>query len=85
MTSHGKALFPQRLTGRGITLMNIATMGGVFVSQALTGVLVAQFSPASTGGYPAQAYHAVFLALAGALALALVFYSRAVDPHPSRP
>jgi len=85
VTSHGKALFPQRLTGRGITLMNIATMGGVFVSQALTGVLVAQFSPDPAGGYPAQAYHAVFLALAGALALALVFYSRAVDPHPSRP
>src|SRR6056297_3453222 len=85
VTSHGKALFPQRLTGRGITLMNIATMGGVFVSQALTGLLVAQFPPDPTGGYPAQAYHAVFLALAGALALALVFYSRAVDPHPSRP
>ncbi|MCC5977454.1 MAG: MFS transporter [Salinarimonas sp.] len=85
VTSHGKALFPDRLTGRGITLMNIATMGGVFVSQALTGLMVAQFAPDPGGGYPAQAYHAVFLALAAALALALAFYSRAIDPHPSRP
>ncbi len=85
VTSHGKALFPDRLTGRGITLMNIATMGGVFVSQALTGLMVAQFPADPGGGYPAAAYHAVFLALAAALALALVLYSRAIDPHPSRP
>ena len=85
VTSHGKALFPQRLTGRGITLMNIATMGGVFVSQALTGLLVATFAPLPDGGYPREAYTAVFLALAAALALALAFYLRAIDPHPSRP
>ncbi len=85
VTSHGRALFPDRLTGRGITLMNIATMGGVFVSQALTGLMVAQFPVDPGGGYPGEAYHAVFIALAVALALALAFYSRAVDPHPSRP
>jgi predicted MFS family arabinose efflux permease len=85
VTSHGKALFSDRLTGRGITLMNIATMGGVFVSQALTGLMVVQFPADPGGGYPAAAYHAVFLALAAALALALVLYSRAIDPHPSRP
>jgi MFS family permease len=83
VTAHGKSLFPMQLTGRGITLMNVGTMGGVFVSQSLTGILVAWF-PAEGGAYPEEAYRAVFAATAIALLAALAFYLRASDPHPSR-
>src|SRR5262249_5030595 len=36
--AHGKALFPRRLVGRGMTLLNMGSMGGVFVSQSATGL-----------------------------------------------
>jgi len=83
VTSHGKSLFPVQLTGRGITLMNVGTMGGVFVSQSLTGLLVAWF-PAQGGIYPETAYRAVFGAIAAALLVAIAIYLKASDPHPSR-
>lgn len=79
--AHGKALFPSRLTGRGITLMNIGTMGGVFVMQTLTGVVMDAFGRTAAGGYPDAAYRSAFVLLAIALASALVFYSFAPDPR----
>lgn len=83
VTAHGKSLFPVTLTGRGITLLNIGTMGGVFVSQSLTGVLISQFA-AQAGMYPPEAYRVVFAAIGLALVVAILVYSRAIDPHPSR-
>ena len=41
--------------------------------------------PLPDGGYPREAYTAVFLALAAALALALAFYLRAIDPASESP
>ncbi|HEX2554829.1 MAG TPA: MFS transporter [Microvirga sp.] len=83
LTAHGKALFPRELTGRGITLMNIGAIGGTFLSQSVTGVLVDLVGRAPGGGYPPLAYQVVFGALALWLLLSLVFYARAGDPHPS--
>ena len=84
VTAHGKSLFPPALTGRGITLMNMGTMGGVFLLQTGTGRLVDVFGTGQDGHYPPEAYQAVFLVLAVALGLSLIPYTRAVDPHPSR-
>ena len=36
MLAHGKALFPPRLLGRGLTILNMASMGGVFLSQTIS-------------------------------------------------
>jgi MFS family permease len=83
LTAHGKSLFPRELTGRGITLMNIGAIGGTFLSQTATGILVDVFGRLPGGGYPPEAYRAVFGALGAWLLLSLVFYIRAVDPHPS--
>lgn len=83
ITAHGKSLFPVHLTGRGITLLNVGSMGGVFVSQSVSGLLVSLF-PAQAGIYPVEAYRAVFAAMGLALALAIALYLRASDPHPSR-
>ncbi len=83
VTSHGKSLFPPALTGRGITLMNMGTMGGVFLSQTATGFVVAAFA-GDAAGYPDEAYRAVFALLALVLATGLAIYARAIDPHPLR-
>lgn len=84
LTSHGKSLFPTHLTGRGITLMNIGTMGGAFLSQSVTGMLIDLMGRSETGSYSPEGYHLVFAALASWLLLSLVFYFKAIDPHPSR-
>ena len=83
LTAHGKSLFPPELTGRGITLMNIGAIGGTFLSQAATGVLVDAVGRAPGGGYAPDAYRAVFAALALWLLVALLTYIRVADPHPS--
>lgn len=84
LTAHGKSLFPAELTGRGMTLMNIGTMGGAFLSQSVTGVLMDAAGRTGEGAYLPEGYRLVFLALAGWLLISLVFYTRAIDPHPSR-
>lgn len=84
MTAHGKSLFPPELTGRGITLMNIGVMGGAFLSQTVTGILMDAVGRSETGAYLPEGYRLIFGALGAWLALSLVFYSRAIDPHPSR-
>jgi len=84
LTSHGKSLFPTHLTGRGITLMNIGTMGGAFLSQSVTGMLIDLMGRSETGSYSPEGYRLVFAALTSWLLLSLVFYFRAIDPHPSR-
>jgi MFS family permease len=80
LTAHGRALFPPELTGRGLTVMNLATMGGVFVMQALTGAVVGLFD-APNGTYPLDAYRAAFAVEALLLALATLLYLRARDPR----
>jgi MFS family permease len=84
LTAHGKSLFPRALTGRGITLMNIATIGGAFLSQSVTGLLMDLVGRQESGAYPPEGYRLVFAALGGWLLLSLVFYAGAIDPHPSR-
>ena len=88
LTAHGRSLFPPNLLGRGLTLINIGTIGGVFVQQNLTGWLMDQFEARLVAGeriYPAAGYRAVFALLAAEIAIALIFYARTVDPHPNRP
>ncbi|EIM27326.1 MFS transporter [Microvirga lotononidis] len=82
LTSHGKSLFPGTLTGRGITLMNIGTMGGAFLCQSVTGVLIDVMGRSDAGLYRPEGYRLVFAALAGWLLLSLAFYVTAIDPHP---
>ncbi|MCT8971650.1 MFS transporter [Microbaculum marinisediminis] len=83
-TGHGRALFDKRLVGRGITFLNLATIGGVFVLQAITGVIIGAFPPVelATGeiGRPFAAYQAAFAFLALCVVVAWVYYRTAPDP-----
>lgn len=79
MIAHGKSLFPPHLVGRGMTILNMATMGGAFLSQTVTGFVINLF-PIENGAYALDAYRAVF-ALQALLVLATCIpYLWAHDP-----
>jgi MFS family permease len=79
--AHGKSLFPPHLVGRGLTLLNMGSMAGVFVSQSISGLLINIFPQAADGSYPLAAYRLVF-ALQGAFILLTCFiYFGARDPR----
>ncbi len=79
--AHARAILPDRLIGRGLTLQNLSVMLGVFVIQALTGVIVGSFGPEGAEA-PEIAYRAAFGFLALSLALGLAFYARISDVSP---
>jgi MFS family permease len=84
LIAHGKSLFPPAMVGRGITLMNIGTMGGVFVSQSITGFIIDLY-PLASGGYALDAYRAVFAFQVGLILLALLIYSFSIDTRRNPP
>ncbi len=79
LIAHGKSLFEPRLVGRGISILNMGTMGGAFLTQALTGFVMDLF-PAEGGVYPLAAYRTVFAFQALILLLACTTYIKARDP-----
>lgn len=79
LLAHGRLLFPDRLAGRGITLLNFGNMAGVFVLQALTGALIGQLQ--RMGLSPETGYRATFGALALVLVMALAYYSTIPDTN----
>ncbi len=80
LIAHGKSLFPQHLVGRGITLFNMGTMGGVFFAQMLSGLIINQFAESPEGAYPLVAYRVVFGLQAALILLASSGYLRTRDP-----
>jgi predicted MFS family arabinose efflux permease len=59
LIAHGRSLLPPQLIGRGMTLLNVGTMGGTFLVQLVSGAVIDLF-PAEGGIYPLAAYRAVF-------------------------
>jgi hypothetical protein len=68
------------LTGRGVTLMNFFSIGGVGLMQFLTGGVV---TAAAVPGDPAAGYTALFgfYVLMLGLALLIYLFSRDAKPH----
>ena len=93
LVAHGRALFPLHLVGRGLTVLNVGSMGGVFVCQIVSGWVIALFPTAPGGGYPLAAYRLVFALQAAVILLACLVYFGANDPareprakvRPARP
>ena len=78
--AHARAVLPSHLVGRGLTLQNLAVFLGVFVMQALSGLIVGVFQ--GPGGMaPEAAYRAVFGFLALGTAVALLVYVRSDEPR----
>ncbi|HTV67064.1 MAG TPA: MFS transporter [Rhizobiaceae bacterium] len=79
LMAHARAFLPPHLVGRGVTLMNFFSIGGVGVMQFATGAIVtAAFMP----GAPAIAYEALFLFYLVCLGLAVFAYLFSTDAPP---
>jgi MFS family permease len=78
--AHGKSLFPPELTGRGMTLLNVGSMGGVFFVQAISGYAIELFGAGTGGAYPLDAYRLVFALQAIFVIGAVAVYATARDP-----
>jgi predicted MFS family arabinose efflux permease len=56
--AHGRSFFPAHLVGRGVTLLNLFSIGGVAVLQFASRPV---YEAASASGTPAQAFSTLFL------------------------
>ena len=78
IVAQGRALFPDRLAGRGVTTVNMAQCLGLAVLPALAGYIVEAFGAGDT------AYRWVFGTLAAGLVLGSIAYVRARDSFTAR-
>ncbi|MCO5085085.1 MAG: MFS transporter [Rhizobiaceae bacterium] len=81
LMAHARAFLPKHLVGRGVTLMNFFSIGGIGVMQFATGAVVTRnFTP----GDPAAAYQALFAFYAALIAVAVLIYLFSRDARPER-
>jgi sugar phosphate permease len=81
LMAHARAFLPAHLTGRGVTLMNFFSVGGVGVMQFATGsVFTANMGPNGE----VAAYGALFAFYAAAVGIALFIYLFARDAKPGK-
>ncbi len=78
----GRALFPDALVGRGMTLINLFTFLGLALMQIIAGVIVGHFSKPD-GSAPLEAYRLMFGFMTMASAVVIAIYSRVRDIRPS--
>lgn len=81
LMAHARAFFPPHLLGRGVTLMNFFTIGGVGIMQFATGAVVSAAAEPSDAGRPYAALFGFYFVLLAA-ALAIYLFSR--DARPER-
>ena len=75
MMAHGRSFIPAHLTGRGITFLNLCSIGGVGVMQTLSGRVHASAPDLP----PEAAYQTLFAFFGLALLLGCLFYAFARD------
>jgi len=79
--AHARAVLPDNLVGRGLTVQNLSAFLGVAVLQSASGVIVGEFSDAS-GAAGEGAYRAVFGTLAAITLVGLMIYLPVRDVPP---
>ncbi len=70
MMAHGRSFFPPHLVGRGVTLMNLFSIGGVGIMQFASGHIHTSFS----GADPSAPYMAIFGFFGVALLIGALIY-----------
>lgn len=80
--AHGRCFYPDRLMGRGVTIVNTAVLAGAGTMQALTGLIAGLLAPGATS-LSAGDYRIIFATLTGVLLIALFIYRRCPDVPPS--
>ncbi len=81
--THGRAVLPDRLIGRGMATINTSVMFGVFCMQSVSGLIIGAFEPLASGARSETAYRALFCVMSAILLTAALIYSRARDVRPS--
>ncbi len=81
--AHGRAIFPDRLIGRGMATLNTSVMLGVACMQSLSGLILGAFSPLADGTRSEAAYRGLFGFMAVVLLVAVTVYGRVADRKPS--
>jgi MFS family permease len=79
--SHGRSFLPPHLVGRGVTMLNLCSIGGVGIAQFMTGRIYAAHRPAKFEALP---FAMIFLFFAAALAVGLVIYLFSTDTKPDK-
>jgi len=79
--AHARAVLPDHIVGRGLTLQNLAAFLGVFAIQAVSGFIIGDFT-AGGAAAPEIAYRSVFGFLALTTLVSLVIYLRIRDVRP---
>jgi sugar phosphate permease len=75
--NHGRSLMPAHLTGRGVTLINLFSMGGASLAQIATAKI---FTSASVDAPTVHApYASVFAFFAGCVVVGLICYTLSKD------
>jgi len=82
--THGRAIFPDRLIGRGMATLNTSVMLGVACMQTVSGLILGAFAPLADGARSEAAYRTLFGFMCAVLVAALVVYGRAADVRPSQ-
>ena len=83
LMAHARAFFPPHLVGRGVTLMNFFTIGGVGIMQFATGAVVLSAADAQGPAGPYASLFGFYFALLG-VALVIYLFSRDAKPEPRR-
>ncbi|MGB5864516.1 MAG: MFS transporter [Sulfitobacter sp.] len=79
--SHGRSLLPRHLVGRGVTLLNLCSIGGVGIAQFVTGRL---YAANSASGNSTQPFTVILIFFAAALTVGLVIYLFSTDTKPDQ-
>jgi predicted MFS family arabinose efflux permease len=69
--AHGRSFLPPHLIGRGVTMLNLFSIGGVGVAQFLSGRVYSAALPAIS---PAAPYTAVFILFTATLLVGFIIY-----------
>ncbi len=81
--AHARAIVPDRLIGRGMTVVALFTMAGVAVLQIVTGLLLGLFADVD-GTVPEAGYRTMYAVIAATVLTSVAYYTRTKDAKPSR-
>lgn len=73
--------FPKEISGRANAALNILHVGGAFVLQAATGLIIAQW-PQASGNYPAEAHQTAMAAVLGLQVAAFAWFALSSPRQP---
>lgn len=75
LIAHGRSFFPEHLTGRGVTLLNLFAIGGVGIMQLTSGPLQRHYSEVSQ----AHGYSVLFAFFGALIVFGLALYAFSED------